>query len=422
MSHRVTRDDGGFVRGRGPAVVVALPVQAGDEVAAGDVVAVVETMKMELSLTAPFAGRVRQVLVAPNVQVGAHAPLLPLDPLDGAAEPAQGERVMFRSVERVRRGPAAPRVADARLRGARRGGRRNADGGARIGEHRLLRLYADVRASPDRAATPATRRWRAARRSTCTRSCARSTRALSNCRSASSRCSSARSRTTASTASTARPRWRTPVTGCSSPSSASERRAPWCSRSSTASSRRPRQPRNCGTCWTNSRRRPRVATRPWPSARAKVRHAAFDAPLAAAAREAVYAAIDEHLAALADDRQRADRGEHMRALVECPRAMAPILIARMADAGPELRAALLEAMTARFYRVRPLAPFVTARLSDVPFALTHYDPPGLRRHLAAAFVEFGGLDAGLRALAGHAAELLALRRWWPTSTPAHPPA
>ena len=64
--------------------------RAGDEVAAGDVVAVLESMKMELSLTAPFAGRVRQVLVAPNVQVGAHAPLLRLDPLDGRRRAPRG--------------------------------------------------------------------------------------------------------------------------------------------------------------------------------------------------------------------------------------------------------------------------------------------------------------------------------------------
>ena len=74
VPHRITRDDGGFVRSHGPSVVVAIPVNEGDEVAEGDVVAVVESMKMETSLTAPFAGRVRRVLTGTNVQVpGAHA-------------------------------------------------------------------------------------------------------------------------------------------------------------------------------------------------------------------------------------------------------------------------------------------------------------------------------------------------------------
>ena len=57
---------------------------------AGDVVAVLESMKMESSLTAPRAGRVRQVLVGPNTQVAARAPLVQIDEL--AAEPASGGR------------------------------------------------------------------------------------------------------------------------------------------------------------------------------------------------------------------------------------------------------------------------------------------------------------------------------------------
>ena len=83
VPHRVSRDDRGFVRSLAPAVVVSIPVAPGDEVARGDVVAVLESMKMESSLTAPFPGRVREVLVRPNVQVLAQAPLLQLDPLEG---------------------------------------------------------------------------------------------------------------------------------------------------------------------------------------------------------------------------------------------------------------------------------------------------------------------------------------------------
>ena len=63
MPHRVSRDEGGLVRSHAPGVVVAIPVSAGDEVQAGDVVAVTESMKMETSLTAPVHGRVREVLV-----------------------------------------------------------------------------------------------------------------------------------------------------------------------------------------------------------------------------------------------------------------------------------------------------------------------------------------------------------------------
>ena len=97
VPHRITRDDGGFVRSQGPSVVVSIPVAEGDEVAEGDVVAVVESMKMETSLTAPFAGRVRRVLSGTNVQVPAHTPLLQLEAIEDEAAEASSERIAFAS-------------------------------------------------------------------------------------------------------------------------------------------------------------------------------------------------------------------------------------------------------------------------------------------------------------------------------------
>ncbi|HET9655776.1 MAG TPA: carboxyl transferase domain-containing protein [Kineosporiaceae bacterium] len=79
--HRITRDEGGVVRAPAPALVVALPVSPGQEVAVGAPVAVLESMKMETVLPAPFAGRVRELLVSPNDQVGTGQPLLKLEPL-----------------------------------------------------------------------------------------------------------------------------------------------------------------------------------------------------------------------------------------------------------------------------------------------------------------------------------------------------
>ena len=74
VPHRISRDEGGLVRSQAPGVVVAMTVAAGDEVRAGDVVAVTESMKMELSLTAPVDGRVREVLVSANSHVDRRAP------------------------------------------------------------------------------------------------------------------------------------------------------------------------------------------------------------------------------------------------------------------------------------------------------------------------------------------------------------
>ena len=83
VSHRIDRDDGGVVHAPAPAVVVSIAVKPGDTVAVGDRLAVLEAMKMEMQVVAPFSGRVRQVMAIPNVQVDTGAPLLQIEPVAG---------------------------------------------------------------------------------------------------------------------------------------------------------------------------------------------------------------------------------------------------------------------------------------------------------------------------------------------------
>ncbi len=78
--HRFRRGDQGVVRSPTPGMVVALPVAVGDDVAAGAPIAVVESMKMETVVSAPFAGRVRSLFAGPNEQVDGGAALVQLDP------------------------------------------------------------------------------------------------------------------------------------------------------------------------------------------------------------------------------------------------------------------------------------------------------------------------------------------------------
>ncbi len=82
VPHVVTRDDGGQVRCPSPAFVVAVLVAPGDIVRAGDPLVVVESMKMETSITAPQAGVVASVSAQVNTQVEAGAPLVALLPPD----------------------------------------------------------------------------------------------------------------------------------------------------------------------------------------------------------------------------------------------------------------------------------------------------------------------------------------------------
>ncbi len=81
VTHRVSRDEGGVLRSPAPALVVATPVSVGDEVEAGTTLVVLESMKMETAIHAPFAGRVKQLLVMTGSQVESMAPLVRLEPL-----------------------------------------------------------------------------------------------------------------------------------------------------------------------------------------------------------------------------------------------------------------------------------------------------------------------------------------------------
>jgi len=95
VSHQVDRDDGGVVHAPAPSVVVSILVKPGDTVAVGDRLAVLEAMKMETQIMAPFSGKVRQVMAIPNVQVDTGAPLLQIDPVAGGETVADAERVVF---------------------------------------------------------------------------------------------------------------------------------------------------------------------------------------------------------------------------------------------------------------------------------------------------------------------------------------
>jgi len=116
-AHTVSRDDGGVVRCGGPAFVLSILVEPGDRVAEGDPLAVVESMKMETTITAPFAGTVASVETAANVQVEAGAPVVRIATSQADGEQAGGA-VDFAGLAIAERGgaPACEPVYQA-LRG-----------------------------------------------------------------------------------------------------------------------------------------------------------------------------------------------------------------------------------------------------------------------------------------------------------------
>ncbi len=77
---------GRTVRAPMPGTMLSVLVRPGDAVQAGQSVAVVEAMKMELSLPAPYAGKVVEVAVAAGDQVALGAVVVVLEPAAGVVD------------------------------------------------------------------------------------------------------------------------------------------------------------------------------------------------------------------------------------------------------------------------------------------------------------------------------------------------
>ncbi|MEU3456339.1 carboxyl transferase domain-containing protein [Micromonospora sp. NPDC006766] len=111
-THRVSRDEGGVLRSPAPALVVATPLEVGDEVEAGAPVLVLESMKMETVLRAPFKAKLRESQVSVGSQVETGAPLLRLEPI---GDQAAGEAAKTEAVDLDLPPEAAGLSAEARV-------------------------------------------------------------------------------------------------------------------------------------------------------------------------------------------------------------------------------------------------------------------------------------------------------------------
>ena len=82
--HRFGRQTAGQVSAGAPALVIALHVRPGEQVAAGQLIGLLEAMKMEVAVHAPVAGTVKEVCVRAGQQVAAGDVLLVIEPASDA--------------------------------------------------------------------------------------------------------------------------------------------------------------------------------------------------------------------------------------------------------------------------------------------------------------------------------------------------
>jgi acetyl/propionyl-CoA carboxylase alpha subunit/acetyl-CoA carboxylase carboxyltransferase component len=424
IPHRFSRADLGIVRAEAPAVVVSLAVEPGDEVRAGDALAVLEAMKMETTVVAPFAGRVRDVLAGANMQVGQGTPLVQLDAASGEAGP-HGERIAFpdssrgqpatareearANLEAMRRlvlgfdsDPAETRTlaADyARLSRLWPGGEAR-----RAPEDEILEIFADLaslcrrQASPDEddglgptsasehflsylrtvdgAAGRLPRRFRE-----------RLERAVAHYGVASLEPTprlldvlfwifkAQQGQDVAAEAVLAILERRIEAEG---PPSAPAFAALLDRLAGAAEGRRP------SLC---------------DMAR-EVRYRLFDQPLYEARRTRVYAEAEAHLERLRCGPGERERESLISALVACPQPLQSLIAARLEGEAPAVREALLETLIRRYYRIRDLEELRVSSGEDRSVARAVYTLRGRRAHLLATHAPAGRLEEALASLLG----------------------
>jgi len=429
VSHRIDRDDGGVVQADAPAVVVSIAVKPGDTVAVGDPLVVLEAMKMELQVVAPFSGRIRQVMTIPYSQVDAGTPLVQIEPIaDDEEAPAAAERVVFGWL------PGSGQDGEAGHLRCRREleesrqllmgfdvdpksiASRPADWPAgeseeiRQAEDEILNIFVDTCSLFGRqqeveelvGAQPpcAENHLFAYLRMLDTRGEGLPPAFVDALRRALAHYG-------------VRTLDRTPELEESllwiykSHQRVGQQSAPILGvlgrrleRVAAIGDRSKMAPYQAGFR-TLLDRLIAAAGGLFPAVSdlaRELRFRCFDQPLLEHARQQVYAQVEDHLAYLAAQPQAADRNARIRALIECPQPLVGLFSGRFRAADGGLRELMLEVLTSRYYRLRKLMSFHSVTVDSRCYVSADYDHEGKRIHIFTSHVEFSRLAEAATAM------------------------
>ena len=424
VSHHIDRDDGGIVHAPAPAVVVSIAVKPGDTVSVGDRLAVLEAMKMEMQVVAPFSGKVRQVMTMRNVQVDTGAPLVQIESTVGDDAAAAGERVTFGASRTADQAavPSSCRQSLEELRQLMLGFDVDPKNTVRLlagwsqscpvesdeireAEDEILNIFVDVcslfqrepevnhRASGEEPSTEAylfsyLRMLETGGEGLPPAFVSALQRALAHYG--------------------VQTLDRSPELEASllwiykSHRRVEQQIAPVLSllerRLRSVQTLTPRAEEPLRTLLD---RMIAMSNGEFPAVgdlAREVRYRHFDQPLFERARKQVYQQVEDTLSHLAANPDAADRHERVRALVECPQPLVSLLSCRFAAADPALRKLMLEAITWRYYRIRTLVDFRTLAVDGHCYASAEYDHEGKRIHVFTTHAEYSRLSEAARAV------------------------
>jgi acetyl/propionyl-CoA carboxylase alpha subunit/acetyl-CoA carboxylase carboxyltransferase component len=432
ISHRIDRDDGGIVHAPSPAVVVSIAVQPGDTVSLGDRLAVLEAMKMEMQVVAPFSGRVRQVLTMPNVQVDTGAPLVQLEPDCAENSAAADDQIKFgdsglmdtrqeqiqtlcrRSLDEFRQlmlgFDVDPKSSIQLL--AKWGQTCPADSDEiRQAEDEILAIFADIcslfQRDPEVTRTcgeepSAEAYFFAYLRMLDTRgeglppnfvSCLQ--RALAHYG--------------VNTLDRSLQLESSLLWICKSHQRVERQIAPVLAILERRLHRVESLAASADEAFRTLLDRLISITNGNYAALSdlarEVRYRYFDQPLFERARKHVYDQVEDQLAYLSANPNPADGQVRLRALVECPQPLVPRLSAHFASANTALRNLMLETITRRYYRIRPLTGVRSMEVQNRSFASAEYDYEGKRIHVFGTHSDYSQLAEAVQTMSSLIAEV-----------------